>query len=70
MEFSNPFDNPQGQFAILQNHHGEYSLWPQTCALLVGWRVICEPQSPQACEQWLSENWQTLVPSHFAEDKA
>lgn len=29
MEFSNPFDNPQGQFAILQNHHGEYSLWPQ-----------------------------------------
>ncbi|MDU5513298.1 MAG: MbtH family protein, partial [Enterobacter sp.] len=22
MEFSNPFDNPQGQFAILQNDQG------------------------------------------------
>ncbi|WGL86161.1 MbtH family NRPS accessory protein [Enterobacter hormaechei] len=27
MEFSNPFDNPQGQFAILQNDQGQYSLW-------------------------------------------
>ncbi|EEJ3719702.1 MbtH family NRPS accessory protein, partial [Salmonella enterica subsp. enterica serovar Braenderup] len=28
MEFSNPFDNPQGQFYILQNAQRQFSLWP------------------------------------------
>lgn len=45
MEFSNPFDNPQGQFVILQNDQGQYSLWPQQCELPAGWRVVCEAQS-------------------------
>lgn len=66
MEFSNPFDNPQGQFAILRNDQGQYSLWPQQCELPAGWRVVCEPLPQDACQQWLAENWQTLVPSHFA----
>ena len=50
MEFSNPFDNPQGQFAILQNDQGQYSLWPQQCELPAGWRVVCEAQSQEACQ--------------------
>jgi enterochelin esterase family protein len=54
MEFSNPFDNPQGQFAILQNAQQQYSLWPQQCALPEGWQVVCEPQSSEACQQWLA----------------
>lgn len=33
MEFSNPFDNPQGQFYILQNAQRQFSLWPAACAL-------------------------------------
>lgn len=32
MEFSNPFDNPQGQFYILQNAQRQFSLWPAACA--------------------------------------
>ncbi|MFL4213282.1 MbtH family protein [Enterobacter mori] len=70
MEFSNPFDNSQGQFAILQNDQGQYSLWPQQCDLPAGWRVVCEPQSQEACQQWLAGHWQTLIPSHFAEGSA
>jgi uncharacterized protein YbdZ (MbtH family) len=60
MEFSNPFDNPQGQFAILQNDQGQYSLWPQQCELPAGWRVVCEAQSQEACQQWLAERWRRL----------
>lgn len=33
MQFSNPFDNPQGQFYILRNEQQQYSLWPHHCAL-------------------------------------
>jgi len=70
MEFSNPFDNPQGQFAILQNDQGQYSLWPHQCELTAGWRVVCEAQSQEACQQWLAGHWRTLEPSHFAGENA
>lgn len=66
MAFSNPFDDVQGQFYILQNSQQQYSLWPQQCALPEGWRVICEPQPQESCNAWLSANWQTLTPDRFA----
>jgi uncharacterized protein YbdZ (MbtH family) len=47
MECSNPFDNQQGQFFILQNAQQQFSLWPQQCALPQGWRVVCQPASQE-----------------------
>lgn len=70
MEFSNPFDNPQGQFAILQNDQGQYSLCTAAVRTAGGWRVVCEAQSQEACQQWLAGNWRTLEPSHFADGSA
>ncbi|HIG5946299.1 MbtH family protein, partial [Klebsiella pneumoniae] len=49
MQFSNPFDNPQGQFYILRNDQQQYSLWPAHCDLPAGWTVVCPPQSAEAC---------------------
>ncbi|AMG93759.1 MULTISPECIES: MbtH family protein [Citrobacter] len=66
MEFSNPFDNPQGQFYILQNSQQQFSLWPQHCALPTGWQMVCEPQSQEACQQWLARHWTTLIPGYYA----
>ncbi len=45
MQFSNPFDNPQGQFYILRNDQQQYSLWPAHCDLPAGWAVVCPPRS-------------------------
>ena len=70
MEFSNPFDNPQGQFAILRNDQGQYSLWPQQCALPAGWRVVGDPRSQEAGQQGRAEHWQTLSPSYYAGENA
>ncbi|EBN6243161.1 MbtH family protein [Salmonella enterica] len=67
MEFSNPFDNPQGQFYILQNAQRQFSLWPAACTLPAGWDVVCEPQSQDACQQWLNTRWTTLNPEHYAD---
>ncbi|STI77188.1 enterobactin synthase subunit F [Escherichia coli] len=39
MAFSNPFDDPQGAFYILRNAQGQFSLWPQQCALPAGWDI-------------------------------
>lgn len=67
MEYTNPFDNPQGRFYILQNPQQQYSLWPAQCSLPAGWQVICEPQDPQTCHAWLEQRWQTLTPAHYAQ---
>lgn len=64
MQFSNPFDNPQGQFYILCNDQLQFSLWPQHCALPQGWSVACPPQPLEACNAWLAANWSTLTPAH------
>lgn len=41
MQFSNPFDNPQGQFYILRNDQQQYSLWRRTATCLPAgrWRA-------------------------------
>ncbi|WP_426712019.1 MbtH family protein [Cronobacter muytjensii] len=66
MEFSNPFDNPQGRFWLLENDQQQLSLWPQACALPPGWRVVAPPQSKQACEAWLAPHGAALQPTRFA----
>lgn len=69
MELRHPFDDPQGQFTLLRNRQNQYSLWPQQCTLPAGWEVVCAPQSQEACQQWLAEHWQTLLPVHFAGER-
>lgn len=66
MEFSNPFDAPQGRFFILENAAAQFSLWPEHCALPAGWQVVCEPASNEECHRWLLDNWTQLQPSTFA----
>ncbi|EKY3222349.1 MbtH family NRPS accessory protein [Cronobacter dublinensis] len=66
MEFSNPFDNPQGRFWLLENDQQQVSLWPQACALPPGWRVVAPPQSAHACEELLAPYGAALQPGYFA----
>ncbi|WP_158783490.1 MbtH family NRPS accessory protein [Pantoea sp. BAV 3049] len=66
MDYSNPFDRPQGLFLILRNPQQQYSLWPEHCALPAGWQIISGPQNQQQCYAWLENNWQQLVPASFA----
>ncbi len=66
MEYSNPFDAPQGRFFILENAAGQFSLWPENCVLPAGWQVVCEPALPELCNSWLKANWTNLQPLSFA----
>ena len=66
MEYSNPFDHPEGLFMILQNRREQYSLWPAHCALPPGWKTILGPESQQACQHWLEANWHSLTPAELS----
>lgn len=69
MEFSNPFDSPQGRFFILENAARQFSLWPEHCVLPAGWTVICQPASSEECHRWLLDNWTELQPVSFAKQE-
>ncbi len=43
MQFSNPFDNPQGQFYILRNDQQQYSLWLKRIATCLPAGRWCAP---------------------------
>ncbi|WP_058913426.1 MbtH family protein [Entomohabitans teleogrylli] len=66
MEYSNPFDDPQGQFLILENDRHQFSLWPALCVLPAGWKAVFGPQPQAECFNWLDAQWQTLTPSCFS----
>ncbi len=68
MEYSNPFDAPQGRFYILENAQRQFSLWPEQCELPAGWQVVCDPALPEVCQAWLQASWTTLQPTSFAHD--
>ncbi len=66
MEYTHPFDNPQGQFYLLKNALGQISLWPENCALPAGWRIVAEPRAHSDCVAWLEQQGGALHPAVFA----
>ncbi len=61
MEFSNPFDDPQGQFAFAQCA-GAVQPVAATMPLPAGWDIVCQPAvaGRHASSGWKS-NWRTLT---------
>ena len=62
MAFSNPFDDPQGAFYILRNAQGQFSLWPQECAVPAGWDTACHQESQASSQQRGEGHRPTLTP--------
>ncbi|MEW1775121.1 MbtH family protein [Streptomyces sp. NPDC086777] len=52
---SNPFEFHEGRFVVLQNEEAYHSLWPAAMKAPVGWRVVLEESSRQACLDYVTE---------------
>ena len=37
---TNPFENENGEFIVLVNHEGQYSLWPTFKEIPAGWSAV------------------------------
>jgi len=59
---TNPFDNDQQTFKVLQNQHGEYSLWPQNIDVPAGWEVRLEAPK-MVCVDYIDTSWASLRPA-------
>lgn len=62
----NPLDAETGEFLVLVNDEGQYSLWPAFREPPVGWRRAAVSGVRQACLDWIEANWTDMRPNSLA----
>jgi MbtH protein len=59
---TNPFEDKNGTNIVLINAEGQYSLWPDFIEIPAGWTSVHEPDTRQACLDYVNQNWTDLSP--------
>jgi MbtH protein len=59
---TNPFENEDGTYVVLINDEGQYSLWPEYIDAPKGWAVVRQPDTRQACLDYVNEHWTDMRP--------
>ena len=54
---TNPFENENGEFIVLVNHEGQYSLWPTFKEIPAGWSAAGPRGKKKECLDWVEANW-------------
>ncbi|MCP9622783.1 MbtH family protein [Nocardia otitidiscaviarum] len=62
MSDTNPFDNDEGEFSVLRNAEGQYSLWPDFAPIPEGWQVVHEG-SRRDCLDYVELHWTDMRPN-------
>lgn len=60
---SNPFDDLDGSYRVLNNQEGQYSLWPETVEVPHGWSQVHGPASRQECLEVIEREWTDMRPA-------
>jgi MbtH protein len=58
----NPFEGESGEFQVLVNHEGQYSIWPTFRAAPAGWKDVGQRGERQACLNWIETHWTDMRP--------
>lgn len=64
---TNPFENPDGQFVVLQNDEGQFSLWPTFREAPAGWTIVGPKGKREECLKWIDETWTDMRPRSLVE---
>ncbi|WP_030794579.1 MbtH family protein [Streptomyces sp. NRRL S-920] len=67
---TNPFDDENGTFHVLENDEGQHSLWPVFVDVPDGWRVVLGDAARDECLEYVEENWTDLRPRSLREAMA
>jgi MbtH protein len=59
---SNPFDDENGEFLVLINDEGQYSLWPTFADIPAGWTAVGPRGRREECLAYIEENWTDMRP--------
>ncbi len=64
---TNPFENESGEYCVLVNDEGQYSLWPNQIEIPAGWTPSFGPDMRQACIDYIEKNWTDMRPRSLAD---
>lgn len=59
---TNPFDDENGDFLVLVNEEGQYSLWPSFKDIPAGWAAVGPRGHRNECLAWIEQNWTDMRP--------
>jgi uncharacterized protein YbdZ (MbtH family) len=59
---TNPFEDENGEYLVLINEEGQYSLWPAFLDVPLGWRTVGPRGGRKTCLDWIDENWTDMRP--------
>ncbi|MFD4660035.1 MbtH family protein [Kitasatospora sp. NPDC058444] len=59
---TSPFDAEDGEFTVLVNAEGQYSLWPAAVAVPAGWTPEHGPADRAAALAYVNAHWTDLRP--------
>jgi uncharacterized protein YbdZ (MbtH family) len=59
---TNPFDDENGEFLVLVNDEGQYSLWPTFLDIPAGWSATGPRGKRDECLSWIDTNWTDMRP--------
>lgn len=63
---TNPFDDPEGRFLVLENDEGQHSLWPSFAEVPGGWTIVLTENTRAACLDFIEARWTDLRPRSLA----
>jgi MbtH protein len=64
---TNPFDDEDGEYLVLINNEGQYSLWPTFRAVPAGWTAVGPRGARKTCLDFIDENWTDMRPKSLIE---
>jgi MbtH protein len=64
---TNPFDDEEGNYLVLVNNEGQYSLWPERISVPMGWDVAHTSDDRQTCLDFITEVWTDMRPRSLRE---
>lgn len=64
---TNPFENENGEFLVLVNDEGQYSLWPSFRDIPAGWTATGPRGKRRECLDWIEANWTDMRPKSLIE---
>lgn len=59
---TNPFDDENGEYLVLRNNEGQYSLWPSFADVPAGWDTVGPKGLRATCLEWIDANWTDMRP--------
>jgi uncharacterized protein YbdZ (MbtH family) len=64
---TNPFDDENGEFIVLVNDEGQYSLWPTFRDVPDGWSTVGPRGARALCLEYIESNWRDMRPRSLVE---